>query len=163
MQWLIAYNFLLLHKQTDTMKKIFFTLLSAFIIHTSFAQILNPAKFSYSAVKKSNNQYEVFIKASIEPRWHIYSIYNPDGGAQATSLAFSNAKVVGKAKEVGKMKSIFEKEFKVNQKYFEQNVNFVQTVKVAPGTKKVMGTIEYMVCNDHQCLPPKTVAFEIAL
>jgi hypothetical protein len=61
------------------------------------------------------------------------------------------------------MKTIFEKEFNVNQKYFEQNVDFIQRVKVEPGIKKVSGTIEYMVCNDRQCLPPKTVAFEIAL
>ena len=145
------------------MKKIFFTLLSAFIIHTSFAQILNPARFSYSSVKKNNNQYEIHIKALVEPKWHIYSIYNPDGGAQATALTFSNAKVVGKAKEMGKIKTVFEKEFKVNQKFFEQNVDFIQTVKVNPGTKKVSGTIEYMVCNDKQCLPPKTVPFDITL
>ena len=84
------------------MKKIIFTLLPAFIVHASFAQILNPAKFNYRTVKKGNNQFEIHIKASVEPKWHIYSIYNPDGGAQATALTFSNAKVVGKAKEMGK-------------------------------------------------------------
>jgi len=145
------------------MKKLIVILLSAFIIHTSFGQILNPVKFSYTTVKKSSTQYEVHIKTAVDPRWHIYSIYNPDGGAQATTLTFTNVKAVGKAKEDGKMKTIFEEEFKVNQKYFEQNVDFIQTVKVTPGTKKVSGTIEYMVCNDRQCLPPKTVAFDIAL
>jgi Disulphide bond corrector protein DsbC. len=145
------------------MKKIIFTLISFFIITVSFGQILNPVKFSYSTVKKGNNQYEVHIKTSVEPRWHIYSIYNPDGGAQATALSFSNGKALGKAKEAGKMKTVFEKEFNVNQKYFETNVDFIQTVKVVPGAKKVSGSIEYMVCNDKQCLPPKTVAFDIAL
>jgi hypothetical protein len=145
------------------MKKIFFTFLPAFLIQTAFAQILNPAKFNYATIKKGNNQFEIHIKASVEPRWHIYSVYNPEGGAQATALTFSNAKVVGKIKEKGKLKTVFEKEFKVNQKFFEQNVDFVQLVKVDPGTKKVSGTIEYMVCNDKQCLPPKTVSFDIAL
>ena len=145
------------------MKKLIFILLSAFIINASFGQILNPVKFNYSIVKKSKNQYEVHIRTAVDAKWHIYSIYNPDGGAQATALTFSNAKSVGKPKESGKMKTIFEKEFNVNQKYFEQNVDFIQTVKVEPGIKKVSGTIEYMVCNDRQCLPPKTVAFEIAL
>lgn len=145
------------------MKKIIFILLSAFIINTSFGQILNPVKFSYSAVKKTNNQYDVHIKTAVDPKWHIYSIYNPDGGAQATAITFTNAKSIGKPKEAGKLKTIFEKEFNVNQKYFEQNVDFIQTVKVVPGAKKVSGTIEYMVCNDKQCLPPKTVAFNIVL
>jgi hypothetical protein len=145
------------------MKKIFFTIVLAIIIQLSFGQILNPVKFQYKAVKKTNDQYEVHIKTAVDAKWHIYSIYNPDGGAQATALAFSNAKSVGKAKEAGKLKTTFEKEFNVNQKFFEESVDFIQTVKVIPGTKKVSGTIEYMVCNDKQCLPPKTVAFDIAL
>ena len=145
------------------MKKIFFTLLTGCIIQASFAQILNPAKFDCSSIKKGPNQFEIHIKAVVQPMWHIYSIYNPEGGAQPTALTFSNAKAVGKPKEMGKMKTIFEKEFKVNQKFFEEKVDFVQTVKVVPGTRKVSGTIEYMVCNDKQCLPPKTVAFDITL
>lgn len=145
------------------MKKITLFVLTAFILNASFGQILNPVKFSYAAVKKSNNLYEVHIKTSVDPKWHIYSIYNPDGGAQATALTFANGKIVGKTKETGQMKTVFEKEFKVDQKYFEENVDFIQTVKVMPGAKKVSGTIEYMVCNDKQCLPPKTVAFDIAL
>lgn len=145
------------------MKKIIVTITAFFIVTVSFSQMLNPVKFSYSAVKKGSNQYEVHIKTTVESKWHIYSIYNPDGGAQATALVFKNGKTIGKAKESGKMKTIYEDVFKVNQKYFENAVDFIQTVKVAPGTNKVSGTIEYMVCNDRQCLPPKTVAFEIAL
>ncbi len=41
------------------MQKLFFTLLFAVIIQYSFAQILNPVKFTYTAIKKGNNQYEV--------------------------------------------------------------------------------------------------------
>ena len=78
-------------------------------------------------------------------------------------LLLQTQKIVGKAKEAGKMKTIFEKEFKVNQKYFEAECRFYSNSKSEPGTKKVSGTIEYMVCNDKQCLPPKTVAFDIAL
>ena len=70
----------------------------------------------------------------------------------ATALTFSNAKVVGKAKEMGKLKTVFEKEFKVNQKFFEQSVDFIQTVKVDPGTKKVSGTINiWFVTINNAC------------
>ena len=44
----------------------------------------------------------VHIKTSVDPKWHIYSIYNPDGGAQATALIFKNAKSVGKQKKQAK-------------------------------------------------------------
>lgn len=145
------------------MKKIFsvFALMTvAFAVH---AQILNPVKFSYTAKKTAVNQYELHIKAAIDTKWHLYSTVNPDGGAEPTVINFTAVEKVGKVKEKGAMKTIFEKSFGVNQKYFETAVEFIQVVKVKPGTKKVQGSVEYMVCNDKQCLPPKEVAFEINL
>jgi len=127
------------------------------------AQILNPVKLSYTAKKTAANQYELHIKAMIDPKWHLYSTVNPDGGAQPTVFTFTGVETSGKTKEIGKMKTVFEKSFGVNQKFFETTVEFVQVVKVKAGLKKVTGSIEYMVCNDKQCLPPKEVAFEISL
>ncbi|MEO6219689.1 MAG: protein-disulfide reductase DsbD domain-containing protein [Ginsengibacter sp.] len=143
------------------MKKIIFTLLSAVTIQCSFGQILNPVKFTYATIKKGNNQYEVHIKTSVDTRWHIYSVSNPEGGAIPTSMTFANATKIGTAKEIGKLKTIFEKEFNVKQKFYEDKVEFVQLVKLLPGNKKISGTIEYMACNDRQCLPPKKTSFEI--
>ena len=145
------------------MKKIALTFVGLCIMVVSFGQILNPVRFSYSAEKKGVNEYVIHIRTKVDPTWHIYSIYNPDGGAQATVLNFEKVKPVGKAREAGAMKVVFEKEFNVNQKYFESNVDFMQTVRVPAGAKSVAGTIEYMVCNNRQCLPPKTVAFDVAL
>jgi thiol:disulfide interchange protein DsbD len=119
--------------------------------------------FSYSAVKKANNQYEVHIKSILEPKWHIYSVTNPEGGAEATELKLEGVKTIGKVKEVGKMKTIYDKEFKMDQKFFENTVDFVQIVDISNGAKKLTGSISYMVCNDRQCLPPKEVPFEIKL
>ena len=145
------------------MKKFF---LGAFLLMAGIAanaQILNPVKLNYVAKKTGANQYEIRVKALIEPKWHLYSTVNPDGGADATVVKFKNADGVGKLKEDGKVQTVFEKAFGVNQKFFENNVEFVQVVKVKPGEKKVKGTIEYMVCNDKKCLPPKEVEFEIKL
>jgi hypothetical protein len=144
------------------MKKIIFTLITAFFLSASYAQILNPVTFNYSVVKKGKDLYEVHVKAMIEPKWHIYSVKNPDGGAQATEIKINDAKPVGAIKENGKMKTMFEKEFNVNQKYFESSVDFVQVVKLKKGDK-ITGTINYMVCNDRQCLPPKEVEFKIKM
>jgi hypothetical protein len=145
------------------MKKLFFGLFLLIAGVAANAQILNPVKLSYTAKKTGANQYEIRIKALIDPKWHLYSTANPDGGADATVVKFTNADGVNKLKEDGKMQTVFEKAFGVNQKFFENNVDFVQVVKVKPGEKKVRGTIEYMVCNDKKCLPPKEVEFEIKL
>lgn len=145
------------------MKKIIFTLCAFCFAVVADAQILNPVTFNYSVVKKGNNQYEVHVKAMIEPKWHIYSVRNPEGGAQATEIKINEGSAVGAVKENGKMKTLFEKEFGVNQKYFESIVDFIQVVKLKPGNKKITGTINYMVCNDRQCLPPKEVEFKIKM
>ncbi len=144
------------------MKKLFFTLFILLCLSSSFAQILNPVKLDYSLVKKGNNSFEVHIKAAIDNKWHLYSVTNPEGGAVATEIKFNDAQSVGKIKEKGTLKTSFDKEFKINQKYFEKNVEFVQNVKLKSGDK-VTGTITYMVCNDKQCLPPKDVEFKIKL
>ena len=145
------------------MKKLIFTLLVLMVLQVSYGQILNPARFSYTAIKKGANQYEVHIKSILEPKWHIYSVTNPEGGAEATVVKLDKVKTVGKVREHGKMKTVYDKEFKMNQKFFENTVDFVQTISVSKGDKKVAGSITYMVCNDRQCLPPKEVPFEIKL
>jgi hypothetical protein len=145
------------------MKRIFFTSIILVFALAAQAQILNPVTFNYSVVKKGTDLYEVRVKAILEPRWHIYSVTNPDGGAQPTEIKINDGKSVGPVKEKGKMKTEFEKEFGVNQKYFESTVDFVQLVKLKPGNKKITGTVSYMVCNDRQCLPPKEVEFKIKM
>ena len=145
------------------MKKIIFTLTALFFLCASFAQILNPVKFNYSAVKKGNNLYEVHIKTLLQPKWHIYSIKNPPGGAEPTTIKVKEGKGVGAIKEKGKLKTVYDKEFQVTQSYYENTVDFLQLVKITSGAKKITGNIVYMVCNDKQCLPPKDVEFNINL
>ena len=145
------------------MKNLIFTLAGLFFLNASFAQILNPAKFSYSAIKKGSNLYEVRIKTMLEPKWHIYSVKNPVGGAEPTAIKLKDGNTVGAVKEKGKLKTVYDKEFQVTQNYYESTVDFVQLVKVKPGSKIITGNIVYMVCNDKQCLPPKDVAFNINL
>ena len=145
------------------MKKIIFTLTALFFLSASFAQILNPVRFNYSAIKKANNLYEVHIKTLLEPKWHIYSVKNPPGGAEPTSIKVKEGKNVGAIKEKGKLKTVYDKEFQVTQNYYETTVDFIQIVKINLPAKKITGNIVYMVCNDKQCLPPKDVEFNIKL
>lgn len=145
------------------MKKIIFTIIAFFFLSASFAQILNPVRFDYSAVKKGNNLYEVRIKTLLQPTWHIYSIKNPPGGAEPTAIKVKEGNRLGTVKEKGKLKTVYDKEFQVTQNYYENTVDFVQLVKINSGATKITGNIVYMVCNDKQCLPPKDVEFSIKL
>ncbi|WP_341871380.1 hypothetical protein [Spirosoma oryzicola] len=48
--------------------------------------------------------------------------------------------------------------------YFEKEVIFQQKVKLTGKSPQVVkGTIEYMVCNDKQCLPPDEIPFSVSI
>ena len=70
----------------------------------------------------------------------------------------------GNVKEVGKLETHFEEVFDVDTKFFNDKVEFVQLVNVRGNAKtSVTGSVEFMACNDKECLPPKSVPFTIAL
>ena len=126
-----------------------------------------PVKWSYSAKKISDKIYEVHITATVDQPWHIYSQTSPDGGALPTKISFTKNPLIvidDKPKEIGKMINKYEEVFGVNVKYYNNTVDFVQTVKLKNNVNtSVSGTIEFMVCNDKQCLPPTTVPFSVSL
>ncbi len=149
------------------MRKGCLLLLSVFITVISFAQIQEPVEWSFSSKKINATTYTVTLTAKLDNGWHIYSQTTPGGGPVPTSISFSKnllATPAGTTKELGKLEKHFEPLFGVDVKQFSDRVNFVQTVTVKPGVKTtVTGTIEYMTCNDHECLPPRTVKFSVLL
>lgn len=131
------------------------------------AQVQNPVKWAYKLKKVNTTTYEVQITASIDKGWHIYSQTTPDGGPVPTTIKFAKnplVTLVGAAKEVGKLEQRHEELFGVDVKQFSNSVSFVQTVKVKAAVKtSVIGTVEFMVCNDTQCLPPTTNKFSLSI
>ena len=70
----------------------------------------------------------------------------------------------GEAKEDGNLQERFEEVFGIKVKFFNEKVSFIQQVKLKNNIKTaVTGKLEFMVCNDRECLPPTTVPFSIAL
>lgn len=133
----------------------------------AFSQEESPVKWAFSCKKISAAAYEVHLTATIEEGWHTYSQTTPDGGPRPTAIHFTTSPLLtidGKPKEVGKLEQHAEPLFGVDVKQFSDKVDFVQTVKVKGSAKTtVKGTIEFMVCNDHECKPPATQSFSIAL
>ena len=91
------------------MKKGLFAFLLTFMlgIFTVSAQVENPAQWSYSQKSLGNNEYELVFKAALEPGWHIYSMYTPEGGPMATTVTFE---------EAGKGSNWLEKQQRTNPK-----------------------------------------------
>lgn len=140
---------------------------SVMVTLLTFAQIKAPVQWSFSSKKIDGATYEVYLTAKIEEDWHIYSQSTPEGGPVPTSISFSKnplATPIGTIKEIGKLEKHFEQLFGVEVKQFSDKVEFVQRIAVKPGIKTaITGTVTFMVCNDHECLPPTKREFTIAL
>lgn len=149
------------------MKKIIPVVFLLLFSNILFAQIQNPVEWTATTKKIADKVYEVHLTANIDKGWHIYSQTTPEGGPIPTSLTFTKnplLTVEGKAKEIGKMEKHNEPLFGVDVKQFSNSVDFVQLVKLkAPVKTSVNVAVEFMVCNDKQCLPPSTKKFSVAL
>src|ERR1700743_928176 len=148
------------------MKKLILMAAAVVLTLGAYAQIETPVKWSYAAKKISPTEAVVFLKATIEANWHIYSLNVKDGGPIKTSFTFAPSKeysLVGKPSEP-KPITKYEKTFGMNVSYFEKEVVFQQKIKLKSANASVVkGKLEYMTCNDHKCLPPDDIDFSIPL
>lgn len=149
------------------MNKILVMLMISFLSLAASAQLKTPAKWNFSAKKIDAITYEVHLTVNLDNGWHIYSQRTPDGGPVATSIEFvSNPLLIiqGSATEIGKLEQKHEELFGVDVKQYSTKVDFIQIVKLKGKIKtSVSGTIEFMTCNNRECLPPTKRQFSIAL
>ena len=148
------------------MKRLFTIIGLLSLIHLSASsQILKPVTWAYAAKKTGTNTATLYIKATIDGGWHLYSQFVKDGGPVKTSFTFSPAKgytLIGKTIEP-KPITKYESTFSMNVSYFEKSVIFQQKVKLNAKSTIVKGKVEFMVCDDKQCLPPEEIEFNVAV
>ena len=149
------------------MKKIVTLLAVVCITLSAAAQIQDPVDWSYSVKKLSADTYTFTATANIEGDWHIYSQTTGKGGPVPTKINFKKnplITVVGATKEAGKVKQVYDELFKTNVRYIGETATYTQTIKVRAGVKtNISGSVEYMVCDDRQCLPPSKKTFDLKL
>lgn len=130
-----------------------------------FAQIETPVKWSYASKKINSKEAVVFLKATIDDGWHIYSQNVKEGGPVPTSFTFDKSADYSPAGKTIEPKGITKHEevFGMDVTYFEKEVVFQQKVSLKKDATTVKGTLEFMVCNDSKCLPPEELSFSVAI
>jgi hypothetical protein len=145
------------------MQKLFFLALTMLTLSGVHAQggSADAVKWNVTTKKLSSNKYQVTYTATVGTGWHIYA---QDGGAGPvyTSFTFTKSPLYtlpdGHLKEEGKKITVLEKAFNSKVAYYENTVSFIEVVTAkSPASFNVVGSVEFMVCNDHECLPPATV------
>ncbi|WP_095955221.1 thioredoxin family protein [Flavobacterium sp. ACN6] len=139
------------------MKNILITLL-LFLSGSMSAQMYNPVKWSTSVEKIADKEYVLKAQAVIQSGWHLYGQYIEEGGPSRTAFTFKNTnknfQLIGKTTEE-KGHEVVDKIFDMKIKYFEDKALFTQKIKfTSDQISNVAGEVEFMVCDDSNCLPP---------
>ena len=131
-----------------------------------WAQIFNPVEWEFNQEKLNDNEVQLTFKAEIDSGWYVYSQFVGDGGPVPTTIRFFDPlgyELVGETKE-GKPLDQYDPNFDMNLLFFKDEAVFSQIIKLTTDqTVVVNGELEFMVCDESQCLPPEYLefAFEI--
>ncbi len=147
------------------MKKVVFVLSLVLAILSAKAQIENPVHWKFGFQKSGEKEGYITATANIDKGWHVYSQFIEEGGPIPTSFKFSPSgdySLIGKITESPKPVTAFDPNFNMKIAWHEKQVVFKQKVSIKKaGTVK--GSVEFMVCNDRQCLPPTEEEFTVKI
>lgn len=128
------------------------------------AQIENPVKWNFSHRPATNGNIELVLNAEIENGWHLYSEKPSENGPIPTSLTIdpdNTFKCIGTFKATSTPTKIFDKSFNTDVEYFSKTAIFTQEIKLTSEVATVSGHVEFMCCDDENCLPPTVVDFKL--
>ncbi len=136
----------------------------AILMATSiFAQVEDPVKWTFSVDNVVGQEAELVFSAEIDYPWHLYSAHLPAGGPIATKPWYDesdNYTLVDEIVESPKAKVKYDAGFQMDVGTLAGKAEFRQKVKFKDdGTQTISGEIEFQVCDDEVCLPPKSVSF----
>lgn len=144
-------------------------LLSIALFIISFAlsaQMVEPIKWTFDS-KQNGNEAELIFKATIDEGWHLYDVKLPEGGPIQTSIHYADSslfKFEGEISSVPESEEHFDETFQIKLRYFSKQVELKQKIKLNTDKPiELKGYVEFMGCNDENCLPPNEVEFNFAM
>jgi len=147
------------------MKKVLLFAFAFFATSSLIAQ-LNPVKWSYQAEKVADGEYNLVFTAHISDGWYVYSQFlESDEGPIPTSFYWDendSVEFVGDTDENGDIHEGYDDIFEMNVVKFSGQPTFTQRVLVNSPTL-LIGSVEYMTCDNDRCLPPTEIAFRFNL
>lgn len=145
------------------MKSKLFLLFTLLFTFNSFAQIQDPAKWTFEQKNTSATTADIVIKAKIEAGWHLYGMNIPEDGPVPTSITFEaieNAQKVGGIQAKSKLIQSHDDNFDMDLNWYVNEAVFVQKISFKDAKSVyVKGKVHYMLCNDQTCLAPTSNEF----
>lgn len=145
------------------MKKVLSFMLLLMIAWAAEAQILTPVKWEIKLEDSDSSVKTLLFSAKLDNGWHLYDMNLPEGGPISTSFNYETlkgAKTVGSPVPSKKAMTVYDEQFEMNLSWYAHEVSFTQKLEITnPKAFKVEGYVEFMACNDENCLPPDKESF----
>jgi thiol:disulfide interchange protein DsbD len=116
---------------------------------------------------KAGEKFKAALKAAIEGDWHMYAVDQPEGeGPRPTKITFPEDKPF---KLGGKITSPqptvkFDPNFNINSRFYNSSAEFGIPIEMTGegNADDLLIRVNFQLCNDTTCLPPKTVRVTLA-
>lgn len=148
------------------MKRFTLLLVGAFFIVGANGQ--GQISWNFSSKKVADKTFELHLTADLQSGWHLYSQTQPDDAvAVPTGIKFNSnplLKLEGRIKEVGSLEKFKDEKLGISAHQYSRKVDFVQVVRLKrPVKTNLNGSVEYQICDDKKCLPPRIVQFSVPI
>lgn len=147
------------------MKQFFLINIFTLFTFSIFSQF--QVKWDITTEKINEENVTLIFEAKIDKGWHLYSQFlGEKEGPIPTTFIYKenpNITIVGEAKEIG-VKTHFDKVWEFDVSYFDEQARFEQKIHLSNPKESILeGEIEFMICNESECMPPTIFPFKIDL
>ncbi len=144
------------------MRKLTFIVFILFLTFPSFAQIIEPIKWSFDS-RQNGRDVELIFTAAIDEGWHLYDTYLPEGGPIATQIVFADStlfEIAGDLVREPQPVEKFDNIFMLNLRFFSDKATLTQKIRLNNDNPvEISGYVLFMGCDDEMCLPPNEAEF----
>lgn len=150
---------------------LFFLIISLFSVQAQVfssptSQIVNPITWDANLEQVNDSIYKLIFTAKLEKGWHLYSQEVDQDGPIPTTFTFNSLpntyELIGNTKEP-EVPAVYDEVFEMDIKFFDDEAVFIQEIKVFDKDAMIEVEVEFMVCDDEQCLPPDVAPFQFSL
>ncbi|HIZ86682.1 MAG TPA: thioredoxin family protein [Candidatus Coprenecus pullistercoris] len=126
------------------------------------------AHWSSSVQQIEDDLYRVSVTAAIDSSWHIYDTLRTDFGPNATIVEFNivndrRAEKVGEMTVTGNLIKYYDDVYMMDIGIYEGSVTFYQDIRLKKKDAQVNVYMEWMTCDDTNCMPLADQEFQIML
>ena len=108
----------------------------------------------------SEDEVELIFEAAICGKWHMYSQDTEDDNAATKFTFYYNDDTNVVRIEESETITDFEPSMDMELSFFESIASFKHKIKLSNNTGKIIVDIDFMLCDDKQCLPPDYIRQE---